>query len=178
VNEFVLAEFPSGELLVAATRKVRESGFSDLDTYSPYPVHGTSEALGLKKSKIPLIALCGGLCGSIGAYSMEWFCNAVDFPINVGNRLPHSPPSYIPITFEMGVLISALFIFFGLLALSKLPQPYHPVFELEEFRSASVYSYWLSVGLPEAEKPEKRTELSERLVKLGATHVSSVKESQ
>ena len=104
----VLAEFTQPERLLAAVTRLRQDGFRALDTYTPYPVHGTSEAMGLKRSKVPLIAACGALAGALGGYGMQWGLNAVDFPINVGNRLPHSPPSFIPITFELGVLCTAL----------------------------------------------------------------------
>lgn len=171
MRQFVLARFDSSERLLEAARKVREGGGADLDSYTPYPVHGLEEALGLKKSKVPLVALIGGVSGASGGYLMQWWTNAVDFPINVGNRLLNSAPAFIPITFELGILCSALSIFFSILIFARLPQPYHPVFEVEEFRSASTHAFWLSVRV---ESPEKRAEWSDQLVKLGASHVSTV----
>jgi hypothetical protein len=173
MRNFILAEFPTGDHLVRATQSIREQGFAGLDTYSPYPLHHGDEALGLPKSKVPLIALIGGLTGAIGGYVMQWYLNAVEWPINVGNRLAHSPPTNIPITFELTVLISGLSIFFGLMALCRLPQPYHPVFESEQFQSASTHGFWLSV---EVEESTDRAGLSEKLARLGATHVTGVQE--
>src|SRR6266567_7111788 len=102
---YLLAEFKDDQALLAAARRLRELGHRRLDAHSPYPVHGIDEALGLRKSRIPLIALVGGVAGAVGGYVMQWWMNGVDFVINVGNRLPHSPPTNIPITFETGVLL-------------------------------------------------------------------------
>lgn len=173
-RRYVLAEFDTSAKLLTATRTVREAGWTDLDTYSPYPLHGGEEALGLKRSKVPLIALIGGLSGVTLGYGMQWWTNAVDWPINVGNRLPHAAPSFIPITFELGVLLAALSIFFGLMALSRLPQPYHPAFELEAFRSASTHAFWLSVAVDA--DADRQAKLTEQLTALGATQVAPVTE--
>lgn len=170
---YLLAEFNTPEKLLHATEKTREMGFKDIDTYSPYPLHHGSEALGLTFSWVPIIALCGGLTGVGGAYLLQWWCSTQAYPIVVGNRLLHSPPAFIPITFELGILCSVLSIFFGLLALSRLPQPYHAVFELEAFRSATTHGYWLSVV---TEESEKRESLSKQLMEMGATQVSAVQE--
>ena len=78
---------------------------------------------------------------------MQWFMVGVDWPINVGGRPPHSPPAFIPVTFELGVLFAALSIFFGLFVLWGMPRLHHPVFEVEAFRSASVDGLWLSAAV-------------------------------
>jgi hypothetical protein len=80
---------------------------------------------------------------------------------------------FVPITFETGVLIAAFSIFFGLWALLRLPQPYHPVFEVEGFRSASTSGLWLSVETPGSSETEQ---LAERLRALGARQVAVVRD--
>lgn len=175
-RQWTVAEFASAEELLAAARALREEGRTDLDTYSPYPLHGGSEALGLKRSRVPAIALLGALGGVSLGYGFMYWMNVVSFPINVGNRPPHSWPSFIPITFEMGVLLCALFISFGLLALTRLPQPYHPVFEHDAFRSASTHGFWLSVAAaPEGSEPGK---VEEQLKALGGTNVATLREAR
>jgi hypothetical protein len=173
MRTYLLAEFDNPEKLLHATTKTRELGFADVDTYSPYPLHHGSEALGLTFSWVPTIAACGALTGLISGYGLQWWASTIAYPINVGNRLLHSAPAFIPITFELGILFTALSIFFGLLALSRLPQPYHPVFELEAFRSASTHGYWLSVV---TEETERRDNLSQQLREWGATTVEAVQE--
>lgn len=171
LDSWVLAEFATPDALVDATRRMREAGFVDMDTYSPYPLHGGSEALGLPRSKVPLIAAGGALTGLITAFAMQTYMNSYDYPLNVGGRPTFSLPAWFPIMFELTVLLTAFGIFFGLLGLSRLPQPYHPVFENDAFRSASTHGYWLSVG----RNPGKDSaEITSQLQALGATQVSVV----
>jgi hypothetical protein len=170
---FTLAEFKSSNGMLDAARKLRESGVRDLDGYAPYPVEGLEEALGIPKSRVPLIVLIAGLTGAISGYLMQWWMNSIDFAINVGGRPPHAPPSFVPITFELGVLIGSFGAFFGLWTLCKLPRLHHPVFEVSEFRSASVDRFWLSVSTPpDAELERKKIET--HLQELGAELVKTV----
>jgi hypothetical protein len=147
-RQFAVAEFPSPQTLLAGTTKMRLAGYKNLDTHTPFPIHGIEEALGLKRPKIPLIVLMGAIAGACIAYSMIYFCNVLDWPLNIGNRPPHGPPANIPITFELAVLLGGGSAFMGFFALAKLPQPYHPIFESEDFARASVDAFFLSVELP------------------------------
>jgi hypothetical protein len=176
MTRLILAEFAEPEAMVEAARKLRESGREGLDAYSPYPIHGIEEALKLKRSKVPLMALIAGVSGAIGGYTLQWWTNAVDFEINVANRPPHAWPTNIPVTFESGVLVCALTLFFGsLFYFFGLPRTYHPVFEAEEFRSASLDRFWISAPLKEGEGPE---ELQRKLRELGAARIKQVEEAQ
>lgn len=174
LRTWVMGEFSTSEKLLVACRSLREKGFEGIDAYSPYPLHGIEDALGLKKSKVPLIALIGGLTGVFTAYAFQYWFNAVDYPLNVANRPPHSAPAFIPITFELGVLLAALSIFFGLLILSGLPRPHHPVFEVDAFRSASTHAFWISIPLT---VHERAGEVEEALKAAGATQTAQVPET-
>jgi hypothetical protein len=147
-RRFVVAQFASAEELLEGTRKVRERGHTSLDTHTPYPVHGLEAALGLGRPKIPTLVLLGAIAGACIAYGMIYYMNAFDWPINVANRPPHSPPTNVPITFELAVLLAGSSSFFGFFALAGLPKPYHPVFEAESFVSASIDGLFLSVEVP------------------------------
>jgi hypothetical protein len=152
-RRFVVAEFKNSDALLEGTRKMREKGHAQVDTHTPYPVHGLEDALGIRRVRIPTLVLMAALTGICVAYGMMYFMNHVDFPINVGNRPPHSPPAFIPITFELMVLLGGTTAFLGLFALLKLPQPYHPVFEWENFSRASIDGFFLSVEVPDGEDP-------------------------
>ena len=147
-RQFAVAEFPSPQTLLDGTAKMRQAGYKNLDTHTPFPIHGLEEALGLKRPKIPLIVLMGAIAGACIAYAMIYFCNVFDWPLNIGNRPPHGPPANIPITFELAVLLGGGSAFMGFFALAKLPQPYHPIFESEDFARASIDAFFLSVELP------------------------------
>ncbi len=173
MSAWILGEFADEHKLLEAARELSQESRGRVETYSPFPLHGASQAVGLRRSRLPKLALVFGLGGATAAYLIQWFANAVNWPLNVGGRPPHSAPSFIPITFETGVLISAFAIFFGLWLLLGLPRPYHPVFEVEAFRSASRDGFWLSV---EAEQPSLGEKVAERLRLLGARQVSIVSE--
>jgi len=153
-RRFVIGQFAGPEAMLDATRKMRERGHKKLDTHTPYPVHGIEEALGLGRAKIPTIVLCGAITGACLAYALIYFMNVVDFPINVANRPIHSMPANIPIMFELSVLLGGTSSFFGLMALMKLPQPYHPVVEAEAFWRASSDGCFLSIEVPMVQSPE------------------------
>lgn len=173
---FVLGEFFDTDKLLSCVRKLREEGYARLDTYSPFPINGAEEAMGLSRSKVPLFALAAGLSGAVGGFLMQMFFNGFLFPLNVGNRLPYSPIASVPITFECGILACALTIFFGLLAyFFKFPEPYHPVFEVDAFRSATTHAYWVSVELPGIH-PEEAKKVQERIAQMGGGNVSVVED--
>jgi Protein of unknown function (DUF3341) len=173
-QRFVLAEFPTPEALLEGTRKMREKGWRGLDTHTPYPVNGIEAALGLGRARIPTIVLGGAIAGALLGYGMMFFMNAVDFPINIGNRPPHSPPAFIPITFELAVLLGGSAAFFGsLFGLFKFPTPYHPLFESEAFKRASIDGFFLSVEVPENKRPE---DIMDDARLLGAVNVEVVEE--
>lgn len=172
MGDWVLGEFGDEHGLLEAARELTKDGQA-VETHSPFPLEGASEAVGLRRSKLAYVALVFGLGGAAAGYLIQWFANAVNWPLNVGGRPPHSAPAFIPITFESAVLICALSIFFGLWLLLGLPRPYHPVFESEAFRNASTNGLWLSVKVGAAWPGEK---LADRLRALGARQVSIVSE--
>jgi hypothetical protein len=174
-RRFVLGQFATSDDLLAATQAMRESGHKKLDTHTPYPVHGLEKALGLGRAKMPTIILLAALTGACAAYAMIWYMNAYDFPINVANRPPHSPPANIPITFELTVLFGGSSAFFALMGLLGLPLPYHPVFEAESFRRASIDGFFLSAEIPTGASPE---EVAAAMKQHGSTEVQILEESE
>lgn len=172
---WVLGEYASEEALKDAAKRLRGEGWSRLDAYTPFAVEGLEEALELKPSSpVPLLALGAGLGAAAFAYVTQWFNNAVDYPIIVGNRPLNSPPTHIPITFELGVLGASLTIFGALLVLFGFPRVAHPVFHLEAFKSATVDGFWLSATVDGEREEARRAE--DALRAAGATQVSVVEE--
>ena len=140
----LLAEFSSHEELMHAAEKAYADGFRKMDGYAPFPVEGLPEALG-KKNRLPLLVLIGGIVGGVGAYFMEWYANAISYPLNIGGRPIHSWPAFIPITFELTVLCAGLTAFFFSFALNGLPRPHHPLFNIPEFDRASQDRFFLCI---------------------------------
>jgi hypothetical protein len=106
---------------------------------------------------------------------MIYYMNVIDFPINVANRPANSPPTNLPITFELAVLLGGSSSFFGFFALAGLPKPYHPVFEADFFARASIDGFFLSVEVPEGSDVEK---VAADVRGAGAVEVQTVAESE
>lgn len=147
----LMAEFAEHEQLLEAARKAYAAGYRRMDAFSPFPVEELAEALGHDYSLVPLITLVGGMMGGLGGYFMEWYSMARLYPINVGGRPHNSWPNFIPITFELTILIASISAFVGMLILNRLPQPHHPVFNVPEFRRASIDRFFICI---EVEDPK------------------------
>jgi len=141
----LIAEFDNPEALVGAAHRAFAEGFRKMDAYSPFPVEGLAEALGFHRTRVPLIVLTGGILGCLGGFFLQYWLAVIDYPINVGGRPLNSWPSFIPVTFELTILIVALSAFFGVLALNGLPMLYHSVFNVERFELASRNRFFLLI---------------------------------
>jgi ActD protein len=141
----LMAEFDTPTALAAAARGVREKGYRKVEAYSPFAIEEVNEALGLRRNRLPLIVLTGGILGGLTGYLMQYYIAVWDFPINVGGRPLHSWPSFIIITFELTILFAAFSTVLGLLGLCGLPMPYHPVFNVPRFAQASRNRFFLCI---------------------------------
>ncbi len=147
----VMAEFRTGKELIAAARRAREEGFTRLDAYSPFPIEELPEALGLRRSPVPLIVLVGGILGCIGGFFLQYWTQVIHYPMNVGGRPYNSWPAFIVPTFECTILAAAIFGVVGMIAVNRLPQPYHPAFNWDHFLRASRDRFFLAI---EADDPK------------------------
>jgi hypothetical protein len=141
----LLAEYKSPEALIEAAEKTYARGYRRIDAFSPFPVEGLAEAIGFHKNRIPLIVLIGGLVGGSGALFMMWFSAVLNYPINVGGKPLFSWPAFVPITFELTILIASFAAVFGMLALNGLPMPHHPLFYVPDFTRASRSRFFLCI---------------------------------
>jgi hypothetical protein len=141
----LMAEFTTPEAVLEAARRAREEGYTSVDAYSPYPVHGLAEALGRADHRVPWIVFVSGVMGAFLGYGLQWYVSAVDYPVSSGARPYNSWPSFIPVTFELTVLCAAFGALIGMLALNGLPRPYHPVFNAPGFGRASTDRFFLSI---------------------------------
>src|SRR5882762_11495500 len=141
----IMAEFDNPSDLVAAARRTHEAGYRRINGYSPYPIEELDEAIGFTRTTLPLIVLAGGILGGLGGFFMQYWMEVINYPLNVGGKPYNSWPAFIPITFECTILCAAFAAVFGMLALNKLPQPYHPVFNAPNFALATRDSFFLVI---------------------------------
>lgn len=141
----VMAAFDDAKTLVAATRAARAAGYTQIEAYSPFPIEGLSEAIGFTNTRLPALVLGGGIIGGLSGFGMQYFAQAIHYPLNIGGKPLNSWPAWIPITFEMTILFATLAAVFGMMALNGLPQPYHPVFNVSRFSAASRDQFFLCI---------------------------------
>ena len=141
----LIIEFDDPDHLLAAARLANEAGYQKMDAYSPFPIEGLAEAIGFHRNCVALIVLIGGIIGCLTGFSLQYYIAVIDYPINVGGRPLNSWPSFIPVIFELTVLFGAISAVLGMLALNKLPMPYHPVFNVPGFDLASRNHFFLCI---------------------------------
>src|SRR5690349_7555830 len=114
----LMAQFDDADQLLVATRRTHEAGYRRMDAYSPFPVDGLSEALGLTRSAISWIVLLGGIVGGAAGFGLQVYVSVIATPMNVGGKPMFSWPAFIPITFETTILGAAVAGVLGLLILN------------------------------------------------------------
>jgi len=141
----ILAEFADANELVAAAREVHAAGYREVEAYSPMPVEGLAEALGFRRTRLPLVVLLGGIVGCVSGWALQYYTNVIAYPLNVGGRPLNSWPSFVPVVFEMTVLVAALSAVLGMLAMNGLPRPHHPLFAIPQFNRATQDRFFLCI---------------------------------
>ncbi|MEQ1572823.1 MAG: DUF3341 domain-containing protein [Vicinamibacterales bacterium] len=141
----LMAEFDNPTALVRAAEQARLAGYREMDAYSPIPIHDLTEAIGARRTRLPILVFIGGMLGGLGGFGLEYWSQVIAYPLNIGGRPLNSWPQFVPVMFETTVLGAALAAFVGMWALNKLPQPYHPVFNVPAFARASTDRFFLCI---------------------------------
>lgn len=141
----MLAEFKSAGDLLHAAEKVRDAGFKQFDCHSPFPIHGMDAAMGLKRSPLGWMVGIMSLTGAGLGMLLQWWTSAVNYPVVIAGKPFFSYQAFVPITFGIAVLFGAVTSLFGMLALNKLPQPYHAVFNSDNFHRVTNDAFFLSI---------------------------------
>ncbi|MEO6807506.1 MAG: DUF3341 domain-containing protein [Isosphaeraceae bacterium] len=170
----VIGRFAGPAEVLAAAEHLRDAGFRRIDAFSPFPIHGMDDALGLGRSWLSWMVLIGGLTGAGLAWFLQWYTSAVDYPMIVAGKPFNSREAWVPITFEIVVLLSAFTAVFGMLALCGLPRLAHPVFGAPAFRRASDDGFFLAVESHDPKFDPRETPAL--LESLGGLNVALLKE--
>jgi hypothetical protein len=140
-----VAEFEDEHELLHAAQRARQAGFRHIDAYSPIPVEGLSEAIGFRRSFIPLLMLAGGIGGLLAGLGLQYWSLVLNYPINIGGRPLNSMPMFVPIAFETTILFASFAGIIGMFVLNGLPAPYHPLFNVAAFARASQDRFFLAI---------------------------------
>lgn len=170
----LLAEFDTAADIMHAAEKVRDAGYRRWDVYTPFPIHGMDDAMGLKKSKVGWFTFFGGATGITLGYLMIWWMNAYDYAIVVGGKPLFSPIFSFPVAYECTILLAAFGSLGGMLFLNRLPRWYNPIFSSERFKKATHDKFFLAI---EAMDPKySDTETRKLLQDVGSKHIEEVRD--
>lgn len=169
------AQFASASALYHAAEKVRDKGFEKWDVFSPFPIHGMDDAMGLSRSKVSMVSLVGGCCGLLTAFALQVYTSVELYPLIVHGKPYLSLPAFFPVMFELTILFTAFATLIGMFGFNMLPRLNHPIFNWEKFSAATNDGFFLVV---EAVDPKfSETETRRMLEEIGGTHVTLIHES-
>lgn len=175
-NALTLAQFPDTASLSKAAEKVRDAGYTKWDCHSPFPVHGLDRAMGEGQSPLGWIVGFCALLGAGGAMFMQWWMNAFDYPLVISGKAFFSFQAFVPVTFELSILLSCFGAVFGMFALNGLPLLHHPIFNSERFQQATDDGFFISI---EARDPKYTAEETKRFLEsVGGENVEVITEEE
>ena len=166
----LLGVFDDEHKLTEACREMHKRQMTQYDAFTPFPVHGLDEAMGIKRSIIPYVTFAAGLTGFITGTALQWWTSAVDWPINIGGKPFSSWPAFVPVCFELTVLFGGLATAAALFVLCRIPR-LNPVVHDALFTDNK-----FGIFIPDSERGYNAEELSTALKRAGATDVRRVEE--
>jgi len=170
----ILAEFATPADLYTAAEKVRDAGFDKWDVYSPFPVHGMEEAMGMKRTRLPLLVGVVGLSGACIGFAFQYWVATWGYATVVQGKPYGAWQTFVPVTFEIGVLFTAFAAIIGMLVFNGLPRWNHPLMNKERFLKVSDDRFFIAIESGDS-KFEPKT-VRNLLLTAGATSVELVEE--
>jgi hypothetical protein len=168
----VMAEFATPAAVYRAAEKVRDAGFRKWDVYAPFPIHGIEDAMGFSRTKLPILVACGAFTGTFLAWLMQWWMTSVDYPLVVQGKPYSAWEPFVPIMFEISVLLAAFTSLLAMLAMNGLPMFYHPLFKKERFLRVSQDRF--AIAIEAADPRFDPSQARKLLADAGATAIELV----
>lgn len=168
----LVARFDKPGVLIDAVKEVKHLGFTKFDAHTPYAVHGLDEAMGLKPSILGWLAAFGALGGGVSIFALQAYTSAFDYKLVVSGKPLLSFQAFVPITFEITILGAAIFTVFGMFALNKLPQLYHPLFYSEIISKVGDDAFAISIDATDPMFDSEKIEATFK--RLGASEIEKV----
>tara|TARA_B100002052_G_scaffold60622_1_gene53674 strand:+ start:367 stop:903 length:537 start_codon:yes stop_codon:yes gene_type:complete len=141
----LLAEFKDPKALMNAAESVKNEGYIDFDCYSPFPIHGLDDAMGLSRSIIGYIVGIGCIVGATAGLGLQWWSSTIEYPIIISGKPFFSWQAYMIITFVLMVLGGAFSALIGMFHLNRMPTFHHPLFNSENFKKATDDGFFMSI---------------------------------
>ena len=168
----LMAEFDSAQAIVDASVKAVGAGYTRLEAYTPFPIEELNDIIHKKRTILPKLVLAAAFAGMMTGFALQYWASAIEYPMNVGGRPLATWPAFVIPYYELNNLFAALTAAIGMIVLNGLPQPYHPVFNVERFTLASSDKFFLVIEADDAHFTEDQTNAF--LQSLGAKGVYDV----
>jgi len=142
------ARFDTPDALIAAFKRLRDAGYTAVDCYTPYPVHGLAETMRLPKSLLSFLVLGGGLTAIVLALSMQLIPSNLIYPIVVDGKPTGLAglPQYVPIVVALTLMIGAVAAVKGMIILGGMPRLNHPMLAWDLFAKDASRGFFLAVA--------------------------------
>jgi hypothetical protein len=170
----IMAEFETPADTLHAAEKVRDNGYRHWDVFTPFPVHGMDDAMGLKNSIVGWFSFIGGCTGYTTGMLMIWFMNAHDYRIVIGGKPMFSPFYSFPPSYELTILFGAFGSLLGMLFLNRLPRLHHPLLKNRRFALATHDRFFVVIESSDPKYSE--TETRKLLELAGSKRIELVEE--
>ena len=142
----VTALYNNPDAIISAASKIASSGFTKWDVNSPYPIHGIDKAMKMKPSKLGIVTLVFGLSGAVLALILMWWTMSVDYPMIIGGKPYFSLPAFIPVTFEVTVIMATLSTVVAMFAFFfGLPRNSHALHDTDYMKKVSRDHYGIVI---------------------------------
>lgn len=170
----LIAAFDSTPALYHACEQVRDAGFRRWDAITPFPIHGLDVAMGIRRSKVPRISICGGILGFTTGMTFIWWANAFQYPLIVGGKPYFSPMFAFPISYELTILFTAFATIIGMFLMNRMPMHYHPVQKAPQLTRLLDDRFHIVI---EASDPKYNpAQTREFLAKIGGTDIAELED--
>lgn len=172
----ILALFDNAPDVYQAAKSVRKAGYRDWDVLTPFPIHGMDQAMGLKRSKVPVFTFIGGFIGFWVGMFIAWYMGSYDYPLIVGGKPFFSPIFPFPVAYEMTILLAAFGTLGGMFITNRLPMHYHPVMNYDKFRHLTDDKFAVVIEAGDARFDMQETKAM--LEQLGSSEVTLINEEE
>ena len=169
----IASTFKTPDEIIKAAKKVADSGYTNFDVNTPYPVHGMDGAMKIKPSKLGFVTLVMGVTGATLALLFMYWTMSVDYRMVIGGKPFFALPAFIPVTFEVTVLLATVSTVIAMIALFfRLPDNKHPLHDTEYMKSVSADKYGIVIEASDAKFNEQQ--VTDLFKNLGAFNVEEI----
>ena len=173
-DKVIYAMYDDDDTTKDAAKLLVGKGVHVSEVYSPFPIHGMDDAMGLKRSKLGYVIGAMGLTGALFGFGLQTWIHSIEYPMNISGKPFFAYPAYAIITFELMVLFSAFGAVFGMMYFNRIPRFHHPVFYSDKFSRVTSDAFYVSIEISDPKYNEE--EVKSFLKQIGGTEIEVLKD--